>query len=86
VSGPFVSSALKTSNTVKGRLSVLLYEGALKFMKLAIQESEAGHYAEKGRYILAALLPTGYLRLFLSGLNRNSQSEQISIGPVKFYG
>lgn len=50
-SGPLVSSALKTSNTGQGRLIVLLYEGALKFMKLAIQELEAGHYAEKGRYI-----------------------------------
>jgi flagellar protein FliS len=35
----------------KGRLIVLLYEGAIKFMKLAIKELEARDYAEKGRYI-----------------------------------
>ena len=35
----------------KGRLIVLLYEGAIKFMKLAIQELEAGNYLAKGQYI-----------------------------------
>ena len=35
----------------KGRLIVLLYDGAIKFMKLAIKELEAHDYAEKGRYI-----------------------------------
>jgi len=35
----------------KGRLIVLLYDGAIKFMKLAIQELEAKNYEEKGRYI-----------------------------------
>jgi flagellar protein FliS len=35
----------------KGRLIVLLYDGAIKFMKLAIKELEARNYAEKGRYI-----------------------------------
>ena len=35
----------------KGRLIVLLYEGAIKFMKLAIKELEAGDYEAKGRYI-----------------------------------
>lgn len=35
----------------KGRLIVLLYDGAIKFMKLAIRELEAGNYEEKGRYI-----------------------------------
>ena len=37
----------------KGRLIVLLYEGAIKFMKLAIQELEAKqiNYEAKGRYI-----------------------------------
>ncbi|MCK5225713.1 MAG: flagellar export chaperone FliS [Planctomycetes bacterium] len=38
----------------KGRLIVLLYEGAIKFMKLAIQNLEAGNYEEKGRYIIKA--------------------------------
>jgi len=35
----------------KGRLIVLLYEGAIKFMKLAIKELEAKNYEAKGRYI-----------------------------------
>ncbi len=38
----------------KGRLIVLLYEGAIKFMKLAIKELEAGNYEAKGRYICRA--------------------------------
>jgi flagellar protein FliS len=35
----------------KGRLIVLLYDGAIKFMKLALQELEAGDYEAKGKYI-----------------------------------
>jgi flagellar protein FliS len=35
----------------KGRLIVMLYEGAIKFMKLAIKEIEAGNHKEKGQYI-----------------------------------
>jgi flagellar protein FliS len=35
----------------KGRLIVLLYDGAIKFMKLAISELEANNYEAKGRYI-----------------------------------
>lgn len=35
----------------KGRLIVLLYEGAIKFMKLAIKEIEAGNHEAKGQYI-----------------------------------
>jgi flagellar protein FliS len=35
----------------KGRLIVMLYDGAIKFLKLAIQELEAGNYAAKGQYI-----------------------------------
>ena len=35
----------------KGRLIVLLYDGAIKFMKLAIRELEAGNHEAKGRYI-----------------------------------
>ena len=38
----------------KGRLIVLLYDGAIKFMKLAIQELEAGNYEAKGRYLIKA--------------------------------
>jgi len=35
----------------KGRLIIMLYEGAIKFMKLAIKEIEAGNDGAKGRYI-----------------------------------
>jgi flagellar protein FliS len=35
----------------KGRLIVLLYDGAIKFMKLAVKELEAQNYEGKGRYI-----------------------------------
>jgi flagellar protein FliS len=38
----------------KGRLIVMLYDGAIKFMKLAIKELEAGNYAAKGQYISRA--------------------------------
>jgi flagellar protein FliS len=38
----------------RGRLIVMLYDGAIKFLKLAIRELEAGHYAEKGKYITRA--------------------------------
>ncbi len=38
----------------KERLIVLLYDGAIKFMKLAIQELEAGNYQAKGQYIIKA--------------------------------
>ena len=41
--------AIGTQN--KGRLIVMLYDGAIKFLKMAINEMEAGNYAEKGRYI-----------------------------------
>jgi flagellar protein FliS len=35
----------------KGRLIVMLYDGAIKFLKLAIKEMEAKNYEAKGRYI-----------------------------------
>lgn len=38
----------------KGRLIVLLYDGAIKFMKLAIKDLEAGNFEAKGRYIARA--------------------------------
>jgi len=38
----------------KGRLIVMLYDGAIKFMKLAIRELQAGNYEAKGRYISRA--------------------------------
>jgi flagellar protein FliS len=42
------------STQSKGRLIVLLYDGAIKFMKLAIKELEAGNFEAKGRYIARA--------------------------------
>lgn len=38
----------------KGRLIVLLYEGAIKFLKQAIEKLEAGDFEAKGRYIAKA--------------------------------
>jgi len=35
----------------KGRLIVMLYDGAVKFLKLAIKELEAGNLEAKGEYI-----------------------------------
>jgi flagellar protein FliS len=35
----------------RGRLIVMLYDGAIKFLKLAIRELEAKNYAAKGQYI-----------------------------------
>jgi len=39
----------------RGRLIVLLYEGAIKFLRLARKELDAGNYAAKGEYINKAL-------------------------------
>jgi len=38
----------------KGRLIVMLYDGAIKFMNLAIKELEAGDYAAKSEHIARA--------------------------------
>ncbi|NQT01309.1 MAG: flagellar export chaperone FliS [Planctomycetes bacterium] len=35
----------------KGRLIVMLYDGAIKFMRLAIKDLEEKNYEAKGRYI-----------------------------------
>jgi flagellar protein FliS len=39
----------------RGRLIVLLYDGAIKFLKQAIAELQADHYAQKGEYIGKAM-------------------------------
>ena len=39
------------STQSKGRLIVMLYDGAIKFMKLAVRELQAGNYGAKGLYI-----------------------------------
>jgi flagellar protein FliS len=38
-----------------GRVVVMLYEGAVKFLKQAIREMEAGQYIEKGKSISRAV-------------------------------
>ena len=39
----------------KGRLIVMLYDGAIRFLKLAIMEMEKNNFEAKGRYINKAL-------------------------------
>ena len=43
------------STQSKGRLIVMLYDGAIKFMRLAIMEMEKKNYEAKGHYINKAL-------------------------------
>jgi len=45
----YTDNLVSTQN--KGRLIVMLYEGAIKFMKLAITEMQAGNQQAKGQYI-----------------------------------
>ena len=45
----YQETTITTQN--KGRLIVMLYDGAIKFIRLAIQELEAGDYEAKGTYI-----------------------------------
>ncbi|HUV40875.1 MAG TPA: flagellar export chaperone FliS [Sedimentisphaerales bacterium] len=42
------------STQSKGRLIVMLYDGAIKFLKLAVKELEAGNFEVKGKYIIRA--------------------------------
>ena len=49
----YQDSAVTTQG--KGRLIVMLYDGAIKFLKLAIKELEANNYESKGGYINKAL-------------------------------
>lgn len=48
----YQDTATTTQN--RGRLIVMLYDGAVKFLKLAIKESEAENYEGKGKYISKA--------------------------------
>jgi flagellar protein FliS len=45
----YQDSAVTTQS--KGRLIVLLYDGAVKFMKLAVKELQANNHEAKGKYI-----------------------------------
>ena len=47
--GAYQDTAIGTQS--RGRLIVMLYDGAIKFLKLAIQELQADNYAAKGQYI-----------------------------------
>lgn len=49
----YQDNAISTQS--KGRLIVMLYDGAIKFMKLAIIEMEKKNYEAKGRYINKAI-------------------------------
>jgi len=45
----YQETAVATQN--KGKLVVMLYEGAIKFLKMAIKEIETKNPEEKGKYI-----------------------------------
>jgi flagellar protein FliS len=47
--GAYQQVAIGTQS--KGRLIVMLYEGAIKFLKLAIKELEAQNHVAKGQHI-----------------------------------
>ena len=45
----------RVTTQTPGRVVVMLYEGAVKFLKQAIREMEAGKYIEKGKSINRAV-------------------------------
>ena len=49
IAAAYQDTAVTTQS--KGRLIVLLYDGAIKFLKLAIKALEEGDYAKKGHHI-----------------------------------
>ena len=49
----YQETAVTTQN--KGKLIVMLYDSAIKFLKMAIKEIEANNPKEKGKYISKAL-------------------------------
>jgi flagellar secretion chaperone FliS len=51
--GAYQDTAITTQT--RGRLIVLLYEGAIKFLKIAITEIEAGNWEAKGCHINRAI-------------------------------
>jgi flagellar protein FliS len=69
----YQDSAVTTQS--KGRLIVLLYDGAIKFMKLAIKELEANNYEAKGRYINKTLDIINELNAIL---DMNAGGEMVS--------
>jgi flagellar protein FliS len=49
----YQETSVTTQN--KGKIVVMLYDGAIKFLKMAIKEIEAGNAEEKGKYISKAI-------------------------------
>lgn len=47
--------ANKIGTESRGRLIVMLYEGAIKFLKLALEELQAGEFDKKGEHINKAI-------------------------------
>jgi flagellar protein FliS len=93
----YQSTAVLTQS--KGRLMVMLYEGAIKFLKLAIKEMEAQNYEAKGRYIAKAQdiiwelnsamnmevggETTKNLRSLYLYMNRQLNQANIKVGPER---
>ena len=48
----YQSTAVMTQS--RGRLIVMLYDGAIKFLKLAMREMEAKNHEAKGNYLMRA--------------------------------
>lgn len=69
------------STQSKGRLVVLLYEGAIKFMKLAVKEMEAGNHEAKGQYINRA----GDIITELNAILDMEQGGEIAVNLRKLY-
>jgi flagellar protein FliS len=65
----------------KGRLIVLLYEGAIKFLKLAIEQLEAKNYEAKGKYINRAQDIIGELNAVLDA----DAGGEIAVNLRKLY-
>lgn len=51
MSGVEIYKETATTTQTPGKLVVMLYEGAIKFLKLAIKEIEANNPIDKGKYI-----------------------------------
>jgi len=66
----------------RGRLIILLYEGAIKFMKLAIERLDAGDYAAKGQYINRAQDIISELNAVLN----TDEGGEIAANLGKLYG
>jgi flagellar protein FliS len=62
----------------KGRLIVMLYDGAIRFMKLAIQEIEAGNWAAKGQYLSRAQDIINELDIVLDTENGGEIAQNLS--------